>query len=240
MATPIKFYAEVSSVVRHGADVATYEFRYLGRRPRYKAGQFLHLALDLHDPAGFWPESRVFTIAKGATDSQFIRLTIAAKGKFTHRILQELQVGSKVSMKAPYGDFIVHTRPAEATVLVAGGTGVTPFVAFMEDALVQGIAGPAWLHYGARRPDLLVFKTLADRCAAQFSNFCVRYYAEEDAAEGIVPGRIDLDCAVRCLPDGAMPRFYLCGPQPMIDAFSARLTTEFALPRESVCMDQWE
>ena len=29
----------------------------------FKPGQFLHLALDAFEPGGFWPESRVFSIA---------------------------------------------------------------------------------------------------------------------------------------------------------------------------------
>ena len=44
-------------------------------------------------------------------------------------------------MKAPYGDFIVRTSQEHDVVLIAGGTGVTPFVAFMEDALVKGLQG---------------------------------------------------------------------------------------------------
>lgn len=141
MATTVKFTAQVSRIVMHTADVVTYEFRYLDRRPRYKPGQFLHLALDPYDPSGYWPESRVFTIAKGMTDRECIRLTIAKKGAFTSRIIDELEVGRKVWMKAPYGEFIVKTDPEHETVLIAGGTGVTPFVAFMEDALVKGVAG---------------------------------------------------------------------------------------------------
>jgi len=124
MANPIKFQTEVSRVERHDRDVATYEFRYLDRRPRYKAGQFLHLALDAYDPAGHWPESRVFTIARGATNGDYLRLTIAAKGGFTERLHRELSPGRRVWMKGPYGDFLVVAKPGQETVLVEGGTGV--------------------------------------------------------------------------------------------------------------------
>jgi len=234
VATPIKFCAEVTSVARHAPDVATYEFRYLDRRPRYKPGQFLHLALDPYDPSSHWPESRVFTIANGATDRDKIRLTIAAKGRFTRRILNELEPGRRVWMKAPYGEFIVRTDRDGETVLIAGGTGVTPFVAFMEDALVQGIEGEVSLHYGARQPDLLVFKALADCCAARFPSFHVYYYAETGASDGMVPGRISLDRVCSSLEEPARATFYLCGPVEMVDGFRRQLLEGRPLPTSTV------
>jgi ferredoxin-NADP reductase len=240
VATPIKFPAEVTRVVRHAADVATYEFRCPARRPRYQPGQFLHLALDPYDPSRHWPESRAFTIANGASNRELLRLTIAAKGRFTRRILAELQCGAAVWMKAPYGDFIIRAAADQQVVLLAGGTGVTPFVAFMEDALRSGIQGEVWLHYGARRPELLVFADLAAQCAARFANFHLQLYAEEDARDGVLSGRISLDraCApLRCPPQAA---FYLCGPQLMITSLAEQLQGRVGVPSERIYFDRWE
>jgi ferredoxin-NADP reductase len=240
MATPIKFIAEVTRVLRHAEDVATYEFRCLARHPRYKPGQFLHLALDAYDPAGHWPESRVFTIANGPAEPGFLRLTIAQKGRFTARILRELTPGRQVWMKAPYGEFLVHAETARETVLVAGGTGVTPFVAFLEDACLRGLGGEAWLHYGARRAELLIFKDLAEQSARRLPLLRAEFYAESGARGNVRPGRIDLDRAVRTLKGPRDAIFYLCGPQAMVDAFSLRLGKEFGVPARNVRVDQWE
>ncbi len=99
-------------------------------------------------------------MASGSLEKELVRLTIAAKGMFTRRILTELQPGRKVWMKAPYGDFIVRTSPEHDVVLIAGGTGITPFVAFMEDSMVQGLEGRVWLHYGAAARSCSSFATL--------------------------------------------------------------------------------
>jgi len=240
MATPVRFRAEVTKIIRHSTDVATYEFRSLDKRPRYKAGQFLHLALDPYDPSGHWPESRVFTIAKGATDRDFIRLTIARKGNFTSRIFDDLQEGQIVWMKAPYGEFIVRTNSETETVLIAGGTGITPFVAFMEDALVRGIQGDVWLHYGAKAPQLLVFRNLADRCATELPRFRVRYYVETGQAAGCVQGTINLDKACASLRDTESSVFYLCGPPEMVDVITGRLSGDYNVPEENIKVDQWD
>jgi len=143
-------------------------------------------------------------------------------------------------MKAPYGEFIVQTDRARETVLIAGGTGVSPFVAFMEDALSKGTEGDVWLHYGARHPDLLAFRELADCCAKTLPGFQVQYYAEDRARDGTVPGRIDLRRVVGLLREPARAVFYLCGPQAMIDGFRAELVRDWRIAEQNVRIDQWE
>jgi ferredoxin-NADP reductase len=240
MPMPVKFAAEVIHIARHDDDVATYEFGCLTPRPRWKPGQFLHLALDPYEPSGHWPESRCFTMASGSLEKEALRLTIAAKGAFTRRILAELQPGRQVWMKAPYGDFIVRTSPESDVVLIAGGTGITPFVAFMEDGLIKGIQGNVWLHYGARREDLLVFRDLAKRCSRQFPAFRLVCYAESGATDSALAGHIDLDRAVSCSGDRKTATFYLCGPQAMINSFRARLKELHCVPDSNVKVDAWE
>ncbi len=240
MPMPVKFMAEVTRVVQHGDGVATYEFRCISPRPRWKPGQFLHLALDPYDPSGHWPESRAFTMASGSAEKDHVRLTIAEKGGFTRRLLAELQPGRTVWMKAPYGDFIVRTSPEHDVVLIAGGTGVTPFVAFMEDGLAKGIEGNVWLHYGARREELLVFRDFARRCVEKFPSFHLECYAEIGASDGTIGGRIDLARAVALAGNGKAAVYYLCGPQEMINAFRTRLLREHGVSDENVRIDAWE
>ena len=90
--------------------------------------------------------------------------------------------------------------------------------------------------------ELLVFRPLAEQCAAALPGFQVCYYAETGFADGIVvmAGRIDLDAICRGLADPRRTIFYLCGPQPMIEAFTTRLADEFCVPAENVKTDHWE
>ena len=144
-------------------------------------------------------------------------------------------------MKAPYGDFVVRTSADRAdVVLIAGGTGVTPFVAFMEEILAKGLEGSVWLHYGARHEDLLVFRDFAARCVGRFPAFHADFYAEAAAGPAVISGQIDLERAFRSVPDGRQATYYLCGPQPMINAFRSRLTREFGVAEADVKIDQWE
>ena len=58
-----KLNCVVEQVIDHGERVYTLALRPERPVPRFRPGQFLHLALDPYDPSGFWPESRVFSIA---------------------------------------------------------------------------------------------------------------------------------------------------------------------------------
>ena len=152
----------VIGVTDHGEHVYTVELRPLAPVPRFKPGQFLHLALDRYEPGGFWPESRVFSIASSPTDRDRLSITFAVKGAFTTRMERELTEGVAVWAKLPYGEFVVD--PARDAVLFAGGTGVTAFTAFLQ-SLTPERAPRVLLFYGARKPNLFVYRSLVETCA---------------------------------------------------------------------------
>jgi len=140
MANPIKLKATVSSVQQFGEGVYEISMVPEGFVPRYKPGQFLHLTVDEYDPAGgFWPESRVFSIAS-ASGSDDIRIVYSVKGKYTRRMEEGLKPGATVWLKLPYGDFVIEgvLKDGQGAVLVAGGTGVSPFLPFLEGQLKAG------------------------------------------------------------------------------------------------------
>jgi ferredoxin-NADP reductase len=67
---------------------------------------------------------------------------------------ERLRPGLEVWAKLPYGDFTIDARVKEGAdvVLVAGGTGISPFIPYLED-LAEGVAsspGECRLYYGIR------------------------------------------------------------------------------------------
>jgi len=60
MATPQKLRCRVNKITDHGDTVDLEPERPL---PRSNPASSFHLTLDYYDPSGFWPESRVFSIA---------------------------------------------------------------------------------------------------------------------------------------------------------------------------------
>ena len=91
MATPQKLRCLVNKITDHGDHVYTVDLSLERPLPRFKPGQFLHLALDDYDPSGFWPESRVFSIASSITQRNVLRISYSVRGRYTARMENELQ-----------------------------------------------------------------------------------------------------------------------------------------------------
>ena len=109
MANPVKIRGNIASLTKHDESVFTVSIIPERRIPRFKAGQFLHLTLDDYDPqGGFWPESRVFSIASAPT-SQQVEIVYSVKGRYTERMRKELAISKQVWLKLPYGEFSIDT-----------------------------------------------------------------------------------------------------------------------------------
>jgi ferredoxin-NADP reductase len=232
----------VAEVLVHSDDLRSFVFTPERRVPPFLPGQFLHLALDPWDPSAHWPESRVFSIASSPLERESLRITVSTKGAFTQRMFDELVSGRRVWLKLPYGSFSPGSTFTGRMVLLAGGSGVTPFVSFLLWATVRHPQAAIDLHYGARRPDLLIYReTLAGCRSRGLSNLRLHCYAEVvgPGEPDVTAGRLSVRQAWECLERPKEARFYLSGPQLMIDAFRTELLACGA-PPDAVFSDEWE
>lgn len=245
MAQPVRFQALVEELIRHTPNVVTLHLKATRRLPRFLPGQFIHLTIEDFNPASFWPESRVFSVANSVSDRRSVTLTISRQGDYTSRIIDTLQKGDVVWGKGPYGEFVVDTTKAfSRVVLTAGGTGVTPFGAFMDSAIANGSlsADGAILYYGAQTEALLLYRALADACARRIPSFEVRYFSEtapEMTSSDVQHGRLDIREILEQQPDAEQTAFFLSGPKAMIESFKLFLLSE-GLRADQVLIDAWE
>jgi ferredoxin-NADP reductase len=231
----------VERVVAHGERVYTLALRPEKLIPRFRAGQFLHLALDPYDPSGFWPESRVFSIASPPAQRDTVRITYAVHGRFTARMENDLVEGRQVWIKMPYGDFVVDSRAD--VVLFAGGTGITAFTAFLE-GLRPDDHHSVTLAYGARTNSLLIYRDVVERCALRLPSLDVSYFVERDdpLIEGRVrptPGRVSVESVWPRLGRPFEASFYISGPPPMLRTIGQDLRARNISP-EAIHIDAWE
>jgi ferredoxin-NADP reductase len=237
----------VESIRRIDQDVFMLAFEPRGRVPRFKPGQFLHIALDNYDPTGgFWPESRVFSIASNPCD-RLLKIIYSVKGRFTSRMRDEIQVGTKVWIKLPFGDFIIDEKvdSTRSIVLIAGGTGISPFLPFLEIRSTENPGlSPIWLFWGARNSRLLAPKEVVERCLTSGS-IRATFSLEDGAVEKIDPrietrnGRLDIARIREETRIMQKPVFFLSGPPAMIQAFKDYLLGDGAAPSD-VIIDDWE
>jgi ferredoxin-NADP reductase len=225
-----KIQCVVRGVTDHGERVYTVELEPSIAVPSFRPGQFLHLALDRHESGGFWPESRVFSIASSPAERDRLAITYAVKGAFTARMERELAEGVAVWAKLPYGEFVVD--PDADAVLFAGGTGVTAFTAFLQ-SLEAERAPRVLLFYGARKPNLFVYGPLAQACAREVPALSCSLVCEE------TDGRLQVDRAWPAIVTLSDPVFYLSGPPQMLVTLTAQLRRR-GVSSEAIRTDAWE
>ena len=237
----------VERVVAHGERVYTLALRPEKPEkpiPRFRAGQFLHLALDPYDPSGFWPESRVFSIASPPAQRDTVRITYAVHGRFTARMENDLVEGRQVWIKMPYGDFVIDSRAD--VVLFAGGTGITAFTAFLE-GLTPDAHQSVTVAYGARTNSLLIYRDVVERCAQRLQSLDVSYFVEHDADSDpaierrvrSTPGRVSVEAVWPRLGRPFDASFYISGPPPMLRTIGQDLRARNISP-EAIHIDAWE
>ena len=76
-------------------------------------------------------EPHPFTIASSGDDPNRLRFAIKKLGGFTASLPNHLQIGQSVDVEGPYGEFTFE-GPGERQVWVAGGIGITPFLAQLD------------------------------------------------------------------------------------------------------------
>jgi ferredoxin-NADP reductase len=240
MAVTAKVLCTVNQIVNHGRRVYTLELLPRKPIPRFLPGQFLHLAIDEYDPAGFWPESRSFSIASSPLDRNCLRITYSVVGRFTERMERELRVGRQVWVKLPYGDFVIGS--GRDAVLFAGGTGITAFTAFLESLSTDSYQ-KVTLFYGAKNSQLLIYRGLTEQIRQKSPLFRVFYFCEDPTqirepltVENI--GRLSLSAAWPLITDPYKSDYYLSGPPGMLKTITRELLDQ-NLSREVIHIDAW-
>lgn len=239
MATPKKVLVTVKKYNVINDRVMTLDFKPEKRMPNFKPGQFLHLTLDEYDYSKPWPESRVFSIASSPSErKKLISLIISKQGKYTGRIINEINNGKQLWIKLPYGDFTIKDRLSDSNVFIAEGTGVSPFLSILKTKYEN--PAPIKLYYGIRSADYFIDKDFLINKNYNDDNFEMEVFIEEKAKgdnkykKGMLSIQyiFDNNKNEKC-------NYFLSGPKSMIDYFSQFLIDK-KVNKNRIIVDEWE
>jgi len=241
MAIAQKLNCKVERIVDHGEHVYTIDLISGKLFPIFKPGQFLHLALDTYDPAGFWPDSRVFSIASPPHQRERLSITYSVRGRFTARMEKELTEEKTVWIKMPYGEFVIQSTAD--VVLLAGGTGITAFTAFLSELSAKS-AQKVYLAYGARTTDLLIYRQFVEQGTKGTHHLKKWYFKEEGQVDPSltgpeIKGKLSVKKIWEQIDDPIACTFYLSGPPEMIKTLSNDLNDR-GIDKDAIRVDAWE
>lgn len=114
--------------------------------PGHAAGQFAFL--DFGDAEQAHP----FTISSGWANTGRLAFSIKGLGDYTQRLPTIIRVGQPVTVEGPYGRFDFQSTIGPQ-LWIAGGVGITPFIARMEALALSGARNDVDLIYSTAAPD---------------------------------------------------------------------------------------
>jgi predicted ferric reductase len=183
-------------------------------RMKARAGQFFTWRFLTRD---HWWEAHPFSLS-AAPDGQRLRITVKGLGDYT-RGLRAIPPGTRVLVEGPFGAFTSASRRRPRVALIAGGVGITPIRALLEE--MPGEPGDIAVVYRALGPDDVILRAELDELARRRGaevHYVLGDHRAPGAGELLSPEHL-----CRLVPDIAARDVYVCGPPAMTEATRASL-----------------
>lgn len=187
------------------------------------------VALDTPDALGFLPGQYVnikvpgseqtrsysFSSAPGADVASFVVRNVP-QGLMSTYLSQQALAGQPLSFSGPYGSF--YLRPLQRPILLlAGGTGIAPFLSMLDTLAAKGYTQPVRLVYAVTNDHDLVALEQLQAIAAAHPQF--EYVTTVAAASSTHPRKGYATAHIEPgWMNGGDVDVYLCGPVPMVEA----------------------
>jgi predicted ferric reductase len=175
---------------------------------------------------GMWWRVHPFSLS-AAPNGQYIRITVKAVGDFTSA-MRHLTIGTKVVVEGPYGIFTSVRRRLPRVALIAGGIGITPLRALLEEMPQRKNA--IILIYRARSWEDVVFQPELDQLIKDRGGV-IHYIVGRRGHE--VPLEPLARRVLRVLvPDIQDRDVFICGPPDMLQGVGESLRDLGVPPRQ--------
>lgn len=212
IATPaigaFRYGLRVAAVVPEGPDVTSVVMSGRGLdRLRARPGQFF---LWRFLARGRWWEAHPFSLSRAPADDS-LRITVKAVGDFT-RDVALLAPGTRVVAEGPFGVFTADARQSSKVLLVAGGIGITPLRALLDE-----LGGDVVLLYRVVRPEDAVLLGELARTGARVEVIA----GDHTTGEGrdlLSPSHL-----LELVPDIREREAFVSGPPGLVDLIAANL-----------------
>jgi predicted ferric reductase len=183
-------------------------------RLRTKSGQFF--IWRFMDGPG-WSRGNPYTISAAPQDDR-MRVTIQAAGDGSARVAN-LTAGTRVLIEGPYGTMTVQRRTQPRMLLIAGGVGITPMRAILEDSPYA--PGETTLFYRYTAEEHAIFRDELEQLARDRGVELILLPGRRRADDSWLPVGYDgpdddIEQLRRTVPDIAHRDIFICGPSPWI------------------------
>jgi len=214
--------AEVVNVVPETPRVKTVAFDvagWSGHRP----GQHVDVRLTAEDG---YQAQRSYSIASVA-DGTRLQLTVERleDGEVSPYLTDGLRPGDRIELRGPVGGYFVW-EPAQGgpLLLVAGGSGVVPLMAMIRARAVAGSDADTRLLLSSRGWEDVIYREELERGGGDGLTVVHTLTRSQPPGWTGYARRVDAEMLADVGPSPAeLPRVYVCGPTPFVEAVAEAL-----------------
>jgi stearoyl-CoA 9-desaturase NADPH oxidoreductase len=213
--------ARVVDVRPETHDVATLVLQPNGRWRGHRAGQHVALTVEIRGVR----RRRYFSVASAEGTGGPIELTIKARpgGAVTPHLVSGALRGAIVTLSEPTGSFVLPDVLPVRTLLISGGSGITPVMSMLRTLVAAGIQRPVtFVHYARSASDVIF--------AEELRRFATARRADRGLAVHVLTGPLEPEALARLVPNFESYETWACGPAAFLStlqhAFAARGAAE--------------
>lgn len=205
-----KTTATIKSMAYHKKGILDIRLQMSGRPFIHQAGQYAFLQFA-HSR-----EAHPFTIVSSGDNPHILRFAIKELGDFTSDLNSAISVGQPVTIEGPYGGFKFEDN-CERQIWIAGGIGITPFLARLEYLSSHGGAKKTIDFWYCTRGDLesQFPASLQKLCKDADVNF---YHVDSNKME-----RLTIDLLKSTVGDFDNLSIWFCGPKEFAASIQGKL-----------------
>lgn len=217
-------------------DIVAFRLRLAnGERLSFRPGQYVDLRVPGTDQ---W---RSYSMASTPNDERGLDflLKVSPGGLWSTYLTSKARIGDAIEARGPFGSFYLREDSSQM-VFVAGGSGLAPVWAMLQQMRTECDTRPAWLYFGARSAEDLVYVEKLKRLEQEVANFhFVPALSEPERSPGWL-GEVGLVTEVldRKQTSWMGTEGYLCGPPGMVDA-AIEVLVRHGVPGDHIFFDKF-
>lgn len=220
MESPANIRATVTATEDRTADVRILTLKPDSPFP-YRAGQYAYLHIDGFDP-------RAYSLATRPSKDNLITLHIRNVQSGLSAKLASLEIGATLNISGPFGTLDAAHALARPVLMIAGGTGISPLLALMQEIIAKGLTEEGiTLLYGVRTQDDIYCKPELDALLSS-GELAIHLAIGENTPDKLVTS-IGQDYAEHAI--------YVSGPIPMVASVRDKLLACKANPSRILTED---
>ena len=185
----------------------------------HRAGQHVDLRLTAEDG---YQAQRSYSIASAPEDG-LLALTVERldDGEVSPYLVDELRIGDMLELRGPIGGYFVwEAQMGGPLLLVAGGSGIVPFMAMVRHRVAVSSSVPLRLLYSSRSFEDVIYRDEISALAQAGDGFEVFHTLTRARPQGWkgYGRRIDAEMLAQVSwPPSERPAVFICGPTSFVE-----------------------